>query len=769
MAVTSFSESVRVETDGSVAVVVIDNPPVNALSHHVRRGLLDAMAHVAADADVEAAVLICAGRTFIAGADITEFDRPPTPPGIHRVLDAIENCPKPVVAAMHGTAYGGGLETALCAHYRVASASARLGLPEVKLGILPGAGGTQRLPRLVGVAKALEMCVTGDPIDAPDALACGLIDAIIGGDEANHGDGETGGGETGGGEAGGGRESVGGGADTDADGEAGSNNALRAGAVAIETPAGPWLGQLGSNSALRAGTVAFARRRAAEGGPHPRARDLDAKLAEARADPSVFDQFRARMAKRTRGFLAPEMIVASVANAVSMDFEAGSAREREMLVELIGGPQSAAQRHFFFAQRRAAKIDDMPPATPARPVSAAGIVGAGTMGGGIAMCFANAGIGVTLVERDRAALDRGLAAVRRNYERTAARGGITGADAEARMGLIAGSLELADLAGADMVIEAVFEDMDLKKRVFAALDDIAKPEAVLATNTSGLDVNAIAAVTRRPESVVGMHFFSPANVMELLEVVRGAATSPEVLATVMAIARRLGKIAVPVGVCPGFVGNRMLATRQAEAERIILEGAAPARVDRVLYDFGFPMGPFAMQDLAGLDIGWKAETSTGSTVREILNESGRRGQKNGRGYYSYDPDTRARTPDPEVEQMIRDFAAGRGIEPRAASDQEVLERCLYPMVNEGAKILDEGVAARPGDIDVVWVKGYGWPLHTGGPMFWVDAVGLDRVAESIRDWHSRLGGSHWELSPQLERLAAEGSAFAAASGAGTAR
>lgn len=707
---TSFSESVRAETDGSVAVVVIDNPPVNALSHHVRRGLLDAMAHIAADADVEAAVLICAGRTFIAGADITEFDRPPTPPGIHRVLDAIENCPKPVVAAMHGTAYGGGLETAMCAHYRVASASARLGLPEVKLGILPGAGGTQRLPRLVGVAKALEMCVTGDPIDAPDALACGLIDAIV-----------------------------------DREGE-------------TDTEAG-----------LRAGAVAFARRRAAEGGPHPRARDLDAKLAEARADPSVFDQFRARMAKRTRGFLAPEMIVASVANAVSMDFEAGSAREREMLVELLGGPQSAAQRHFFFAQRRAAKIDDVPPATPARPVSAAGIVGAGTMGGGIAMCFANAGIGVTLVERDRAALDRGLAAVRRNYERTAARGRITGADAEARMGLIAGSLDLADLAGADMVIEAVFEDMDLKKRVFAALDDIAKPEAVLATNTSGLDVNAIAAVTRRPESVVGMHFFSPANVMELLEVVRGAATSPEVLATVMAIARRLGKIAVPVGVCPGFVGNRMLATRQAEAERIILEGATPARVDRVLYDFGFPMGPFAMQDLAGLDIGWKAETSTGSTVREILNESGRRGQKNGRGYYSYDPETRARTPDPEVEQMIRDFAAGRGIESRAVSNQAVLERCLYPMVNEGAKILDEGVAARPGDIDVVWVKGYGWPLHTGGPMFWADAVGLDRVAESIRDWHGRLGGSHWELSPRLERLAAEGSAFAAASGASTAR
>lgn len=704
------------ETDGPVAVAVIDNPPVNALSHHVRRGLLDAMTHIAADGDVDAAVLICAGRTFIAGADITEFDRPPAPPGIHRVLDAIENCPKPVVAAMHGTAYGGGLETAMCAHYRVASASARLGLPEVKLGILPGAGGTQRLPRLVGVAKALEMCVTGDPIDAPDALACGLIDAIIGGDEANHGDGKA-----------------------------------------------------GSNNDLRAGAVAFARRRAAEGGPHPRARDLDAKLAEARADPSVFDQFRARMAKRTRGFLAPEMIVASVANAVSMDFEAGSAREREMLVELIGGPQSAAQRHFFFAQRRAAKIDDVPPATPARPVSAAGIVGAGTMGGGIAMCFANAGVGVTLVEQNRAALDRGLAAVRRNYERTAARGGITGAEAEARMGLIAGSLDLAALAGADMVIEAVFEDMDLKKRVFAALDDIAKPEAVLATNTSGLDVNALAAETRRPESVVGMHFFSPANVMELLEVVRGAATSPEVLATVMAAARRLGKIAVPVGVCPGFVGNRMLAPRQAEAERIILEGAAPARVDQVLYDFGFPMGPFAMQDLAGLDIGWKAETSTGSTVREILNESGRRGQKNGRGYYSYDPDTRARTPDPEVEQMIRDFAAGRGIEPRAVSDQEMLERCLYPMVNEGAKILDEGVAARPSDIDVVWVKGYGWPLHTGGPMFWADAVGLDRVAGSIRDWHGRLGGSHWELSPRLERLAAEGSAFIAASGAGASR
>lgn len=749
---TSFSESVRVETDGAVAVVVIDNPPVNALSHHVRRGLLDAMAHIAADDGVEAAVLICAGRTFIAGADITEFDQPPAPPGIHAVLNAIESCPKPVTAAMHGTAYGGGLETAMCAHYRVAVASARLGLPEVKLGILPGAGGTQRLPRLVGVAKALEMCVTGDPINAPDALACGLIDAIINDD----GESETGRGN-----------------------EASRDPASRENEIGRETDSGGGResgdggtktgGEADGGDSLRAGAVAFARRRAAEGGPHPRARDLDAKLAEARADPSVFDQFRARMAKRTRGFLAPELIVASIANAVSMDFEAGSAREREMLVELIGGPQSAAQRHFFFAQRRAAKIDDMPPATPTRPVSAAGIVGAGTMGGGIAMCFANADIPVTLVERDRAALDRGLAAVRRNYKRTAARGGITGADAAARMDLIAGSLDLADLAGADLVIEAVFEDMDLKKRVFAALDDIAKPEAVLATNTSGLDVNALAAATRRPESVIGMHFFSPANVMELVEVVRGAATAPETLATAMAVARRLGKIAVPVGVCPGFVGNRMLARRQAEAERIILEGAAPARVDQVLYDFGFPMGPFAMQDLAGLDIGWKAETSTGSTVREILNESGRRGQKNGRGYYSYDPETRARTPDPEVEEMIRDFAAGRGIEPRAVSDQEVLERCLYPMVNEGAKILDEGVAARPGDIDVVWVKGYGWPLYTGGPMFWADSVGLGRVAESIRGWHRRLGGSHWELSPQLERLAAEGSTFAAAAGAGAAR
>ena len=686
--------------DGAVAVVVIDNPPVNALSHHVRRGLLDALAHIAADGEVEAAVLVCAGRTFIAGADITEFDRPPAPPGIHRILDAIENCPKPVTAAMHGTAYGGGLETAMSAHYRVAAPSARFGQPEVKLGILPGAGGTQRLPRLIGVAKALEMCVTGDSIDAAGALACGLIDAII---------------------------------------EDGT----------------------GDEAGLRAGAVAFARQTAAAGGPHPRARDLDAKLAEARADPQIFNEFRARMAKRTRGFLAPELIVESIANALTMDFETASAREREMLVELLAGPQSAAQRHLFFAQRRAAKIDDLPPGTPTRPVSAVGIVGAGTMGGGIAMCFANAGIGVTLVERDRAALDRGLAVVRRNYERTAARGGLTGAEAEARMGLIAGSLDLADLAGAEMVIEAVFEDMDLKKRVFAVLDAAARPGAVLATNTSGLDVNAIAAATSRPESVVGMHFFSPANVMELLEVVRGAATSSETLATVMAVARRIGKIAVPVGVCPGFVGNRMLAPRQAEAERIILEGATPARVDRVLYDFGFPMGPFAMQDLAGLDIGWRAETSTGSTVREILNESGRRGQKNGRGYYSYDPETRARTPDPEVEEMIRDFAASRGIEPRAVSDQEVLERCLYPMVNEGAKILDEGVAARPGDIDVVWVKGYGWPPYTGGPMHWADSVGLDRVAESIRVWHGRLGGRHWAPSPLLERLAAEGAAFSA--------
>ena len=684
-----LTESVKLEHDGNVALVVVNNPPVNALSHHVRQGILDGMTQAAADPAVSAIVLVCDGRTFIAGADITEFGGAPKPPSLQAAQDAMENSPKPVVAAVHGTALGGGLEVAMCAHYRVADAGARFGLPEVKLGLLPGAGGTQRLPRVTGVPKALEMMTSGEPIGADEALACGLIDDIV----------------------------------TD----------------------------------LRGGAVAFARRVVAEGRPLLKIRDRADKVSG--VDPSVFAQFRASIARRTRGFLAPEYNIRCIEAAATKPFDEGLAVERQLFGELMSGTQSKAQQYYFFAEREAAKVPDLPKDTPVLPVHRVGVLGAGTMGGGIAMNFANVGIPVTLVERDQAALDRGLGVIRSNYERTAARGGISSDDVATRMGLITGSLDQGDFAEADMVVEAVFEDMELKKSVFAALDTICRPGAILASNTSALNVNEIASATARPEAVIGTHFFSPANVMKLLEVVRGDATAPEVIATTMAVAKRIAKIPVLVGVCHGFVGNRMLAMRRIEADKMVLEGATPAQIDRVIFDFGFPMGPYAMSDLAGLDIGWKAETSTGSTIREIMCESGRRGQKNGRGYYTYDPETRAATPDPEVEQMLRDFGARQGVVQREISDQEVLERCLYPMVNEGAKILEERIAIRGSDIDVVWINGYGWPVYTGGPMFWADTVGLAEVAAKIASYHDSLGGEHWNPSPLMARLAAEGGAL----------
>jgi 3-hydroxyacyl-CoA dehydrogenase len=689
----SVSESISLDRQGEVALLVVDNPPVNALSHHVRTGLMDGLNETAADDDVAAIVLICRGRTFIAGADITEFGKPPQGAPLPDVQKAMETCPKPVVAAIQGTALGGGLEVAMCAHFRVALPSARFGLPEVKLGLLPGAGGTQRLPRVVGVRKALEMMTGGDPIGADEALAEGLIDEIVQGDD---------------------------------------------------------------NEALEAAAVAFARRAVAQNLPFTPLRDLTDKIDEAKANPSLFDDVRAGIARRTRGFEAPEAIVQCVEAAVNLDFEAGLAREQELFRGLMGGTQSAAQRYYFFAEREAAKIPGITRDTPLIPIESCGVLGAGTMGGGIAMNFANVGIPVTIVERDQAALDRGMAVIRSNYERSAARGSMPADQVEPRMALITPSLDTSDFAAADIVIEAVFEDLELKKSVFADLDRTAKPGAVLATNTSALDVNQIAAATTRPESVIGTHFFSPANVMKLLEVVRGDKTSDQVIATTMALSKRINKIAALVGVCHGFVGNRMLFMRRIEADQMLLEGATPAQIDKVVYDFGFPMGPYAMSDLAGLDIGWKEETSSSSTIREILCESGRRGQKNGRGYYTYDPETRASTPDPEVEQMISDFAAAKGVTQREITDQEVLERCLYPMVNEGAKILDEGIAIRASDIDVVWVNGYGWPVYRGGPMYWADTVGLDEVVAKIEDYHQRLGGDHWVPSPRLARLAGEG-------------
>ncbi len=691
---TAITQSVSLDRRGRVAVLTVNNPPVNALSHHVRLGLRDGFRQAIADPAVDAVVLACAGRTFIAGADITEFGQPPREPALQEVLDVIEGSPKPVVAAIFGTALGGGLEVAMTCHWRVGVKTARLGQPEVKLGIIPGAGGTQRLPRLVGVEKALQMIVGGDPIGGEEAHRLGLLDELVEGDPT-------------------------------------------------------------------AGAVAFAERVLAEGRPLRRVRDMDDRVAAARGKPEIFAEFRRSIARQTRGFKAPEACVKAVEAAVNLPFDQGLARERELFLETLSSPESKAQRYFFFAEREAAKIPDVPADTPVKEVRRAAVIGAGTMGGGIAMCFANAGIPVTVVEVSRDALDRGLGIVRRNYEATAAKGRLRPEDVERRMGLIQGTVDFGAVADADLVIEAVFEEMALKKEVFARLDGICKPDAVLATNTSTLDVDEIAAATRRPESVIGTHFFSPANVMRLLEVVRGARTSKPVIATAMAVGRRIGKVPVLVGVCYGFVGNRMLHQRGREAEKLLQEGALPQQVDKVMTDFGLPMGPFAMGDLAGLDVGWRIRKGRGVTspVFDRICERGRFGQKTGAGFYRYEPGDRTPRPDPEVERIILEVSAELGIQRRPISDQEILERLLYPMVNEGARILEERIAIRASDIDVVWVYGYGWPVYRGGPMFWADQVGLKTIRDRMLEYRRRTGDAFWEPAPLLARLADEGRGF----------
>ena len=684
-AVTDFS------VEGDVGVVTLNSPPVNALSAVVREGLKGAFEAAIADPAVKAIVLICDGKTFIAGADITEFGKAMTGPSLQDVQNVIENAPKPVVAAIHGTALGGGLEVALVAHYRVAVPSAKAGLPEVNIGLLPGAGGTQRLPRIVGVEKALEMVTSGQHVPAKAAHAMGLFDELV------------------------------------------------------------------EEGKLRDGAIAFARKVVAENRPLNKVRELNDKVEAARGKPEIFEAFRKANAKKFRGFMAPENNIKCVEAAVNLPFDEGLKEERRLFMELMTGSQSAAQRYVFFAERQAAKIPDVPDDTPTIPVKKVGVIGAGTMGGGIAMNFLNAGIPVTIIEAKQENLERGVGVIRKNYENTAKKGRLTQDDVEKRMGLLTPSMEMEALADCDMVIEAVFELMEIKKEVFAKLDKIAKPGAILATNTSYLDVNEIAAVTSRPESVIGTHFFSPANVMRLLELVRGDKTSKEVIATCMKLSKTIGKVAVLVGVCYGFVGNRMLAQRQREAQKLILEGAMPWDVDRVLYDFGLPMGPFAMSDLAGLDIGWDPAKTSSSTVREVLCEMDRRGQKNGKGFYDYDENRNA-SPSPVVEQVIRDFAEKRQIQRRTITDQEILERCLYPMVNEGAKILEEGKAIRASDIDIVWINGYGWPVYRGGPMFWGELVGLDKILAKMREFHAELGDD-FKPSALLERLVAEGKGF----------
>ncbi|HET7334399.1 MAG TPA: 3-hydroxyacyl-CoA dehydrogenase NAD-binding domain-containing protein [Rhizomicrobium sp.] len=688
---TTINAVTDLSKDGDIAIISLNSPPVNALSAPVRDGLAEGFKQAIADASVKAIVLICEGRTFIAGADISEFGKAPKGASLFDVQDLMESSPKPVIAAIHGTALGGGLEVALCAHYRVAVPSAKCGLPEVKLGLLPGAGGTQRLPRIVGPEAALEMVTSGNHVGAKKCLETGLVDAIV--DEGK----------------------------------------------------------------LRDGALDFARKVVAENKPLKKVRDNNEKVEAARGKPEIFAEFRKSHARKFRGFMAPEYNIRCIEAAVNQPFEEGLKTERKLFTELVTGNQSAAQRYVFFAERQVWKLPDIPADTPEIDVKKVGIIGAGTMGGGIAMNFANAGFPVTIVEMKEDALKRGLATIRKNYENTAKKGRMSMDDVEKRMALLTGSLKMENLADCDLVIEAVFERMDIKKEVFTKLDAIVKQGAILATNTSALNIDEIATATKRPEAVIGLHFFSPANVMRLLEVVRADKTSKPVIATSMKIAKKIGKIAALVGVCPGFVGNRILAQRQREAQKLVMEGAMPWDVDRVLYDFGFPMGPFAMSDLAGLDIGWVKEKSKGETIRDVLCEMDRRGQKTGAGFYDYDENRKA-SPSPVTEKIIRDFREKSGVNPRKVTDEEILERCIYPMINEGAKILEEGKAIRASDIDIVWINGYGWPVYRGGPMFYGDTLGLDRVLAKMKEWQNQMG-DQFKPSALLEKLVAEGKNF----------
>ncbi len=653
---------IRTERHDDVLVIISNNPPVNALGAAVRQGLEAAIKDGVADASITAMVIRCDGRTFFAGADITEFGKPMVEPGLPTVVDMIEASSKPVVAAIHGTALGGGCEVTLGCHYRVAVPSAKLGTPEVKLGLLPGAGGTQRIPRIAGVKLALEMTAKGDPISAKRALDAGLIDKIVGEDS------------------------------------------------------------------LEADAIAFAREVAAKR-PLPRASEKTAQ-----ADPDAVAAFKKENARRFRNFDAPAANIACVEKASDgSSFAEGVAFEREQFMALMMGVQSAAQRHIFFAERQAAKIDDVPADTRLREIKRVGVIGAGTMGGGIAMNFLSAGIPVTIVEMQQEALDRGTGVVRKNYEATAAKGRIKPEQVEQAMGALKPTLDFADLAECDLIIEAVYETMEVKKEIFTKLDAIAKPGAILASNTSYLNIDEIAACTKRSEDVVGMHFFSPANVMKLLEVVRGDKTADDVLATVMALAKKIRKVAVVAGVTYGFIGNRMLMPRQVEATKLLLEGASPEQIDRVHVAFGMPMGPFQMSDLAGVDIGWHRDPSRIENIRDALAAENRWGQKTKAGFYDYD-EKRTPSNSPRVAEIIDDFRAKSGVTPREISDEEIVARTLYTMVNEGALILEEGKAQRASDVDVVWIYGYGWPVYRGGPMFWAQSEGLPKVVAGLEKY-----------------------------------
>ena len=694
-----MSNIVSYELVGNIGVISVNSPPVNALSQAVREGILNAV-NAAQEDGSEAIVLRCEGRTFIAGADITEFGKPPMEPGLPEVLGAIENSKKPVIAAIHGTALGGGFEVALACHYRCAIASAKVGLPEVKLGLLPGAGGTQRVPRVAGVQVALDMITSGNPVAAAKANSMGLLDEVVEGDD------------------------------------------------------------------LQAAAIKYATDLLESGAPLKRIRDIT--IDPATIEPGFFDAARKKLAKRARGQIAPDKIVSCIEAAVNLPMDQGLERERELFRELVTSPESAAMRHIFFAERQAAKIKDLPKDTPLRDIKKVAIIGGGTMGGGIAMCFANVGIPVVMLEINDEALERGMNIIRKNYTITVQKGKLPADKMEQLISTISGTTDYADLSDVDLVIEAVFENLDLKKEIFAKLDAVCKPGAILATNTSYQDVDAIAEATSRPQDVLGLHFFSPANVMKLLEIVRGAKTADDALATSMQIGKKIGKVCALSRVCYGFIGNRMLGGYGREAQMLLMDGCTPAQVDSALEKFGMAMGPLAMGDLAGLDVGYKARQARTDLPDDpklyrmgtLLVEMGRHGQKTGAGFYKYDPQTRQRMSDPEIESMIKEEAAKLGIEQRTISDEEILQRCFYPLINEGALILEEGIAQRPSDIDVVYVFGYAFPAAKGGPMHYADHVGLKNVYDKICEFRDMYGEQYWKPAPLLEKLAKEGKTFA---------
>jgi 3-hydroxyacyl-CoA dehydrogenase len=695
-----MSDTVRYERRGEIAAITVDNPPVNALSASVRGGLANSLAKATADPEIKAMVLIGAGRTFIAGADIREFGKPMTGPGLQTIINGFEDSVKPIVVALHGTALGGGLEVALGCHYRVAVPSAQLGLPEVKLGILPGAGGTQRLPRVIGIKSALDMITSGDPIPATKAKEIGLVDQIVEGD-------------------------------------------LLAGAT-----------KFAETVAIRGGTTGrqISQRTDKLGG----------------TDAAYFAEARKAVAARARGQIAPVKIVDALEAAATLPFAEGIKKEREIAGELMSGTQSKALRHVFFAEREAAKVPDIPSDTPVRPVKSVAIVGAGTMGGGIAMSFANIGIAVTLIDSTDEFLDLGLKRIKDNYAVTVSRGRLTEADMAKRVGLIKGTIGLDKVKDADLIIEAVFEEMDLKKSVYRDIDKYAKPGAILATNTSGLNIDEIASVTKRPQDVIGTHFFSPANVMRLLEVVRADKTAMDVIATAMQVGKQLRKVPVLARVYDGFIGNAMLRHYGREAHFLLEEGALPQQVDNALTDFGYAMGMFGVHDLAGNDVGYRMRKAAQasrpndrrySDIITILCDMGRLGQKTGKGWYRYEPGSRTPIPDPEVEALIIAESKKKGIERRQISNEEIVKRCVYGPINEGAVLLEKGIALRPSDIDIVYVTGYGFPSWRGGPMFYADTVGLAGVLDDIKRFHER-DGFYWKPAPLLEQLVRERKSFA---------